>query len=86
MTVGVRSLDVKRHFFHLRTDRGLEPDGEGLLLPDLDRACLEARRAIPGLAAEFIAAGRDPMDFRFEITDGDGVLLLAVPFRERARK
>lgn len=76
---------MERLFFHLRTECGLEPDREGIDLPGLDRAYLEACRAIPGLAAEFIAAGRDPMDFRFEITREDGVVLMEVPFRQARR-
>lgn len=72
---------MARFFFHLRTDRGLEPDDEGLEYPDMDRACREAALAIPGLTREFLAAGRDPTNFCFQISDADGNVLCEVPFR-----
>ena len=71
---------MSRFFFHLRTDKGLELDDEGLDYPDLERACAEAARAVPDLTREFRAAGRDPADFAFRICDADGCLLREVPF------
>lgn len=76
---------MPRFFFHLRTEIVLEPDPTGLPFPDLERAYLEACRAIPDMAADFIAEGRDPMGFRFEIAGSDGNILLEVPFRELER-
>lgn len=72
---------MPRFFFHLRTDRGLETDSDGVEFSDLDRAIQEAHRAVPGMAADFLTQGRDPMDFCFQITGEDGALLHEFPFR-----
>lgn len=76
---------MPRFFFHLRTETVLELDRTGLDYPDIESAYLEACRSVPGLAAEFIAAGRDPMNFQFEIMRGDGQSMMEVPFREMVR-
>lgn len=81
----MRNIAMPRFFFHLRTDCGRERDWSGLYYPDLDQAYLEACRSIPELAAEFITAGRDPMEFRFEIANAEGVVVMEVPFRELLR-
>lgn len=72
---------MARFFFHLRTERGLESDTDGVEFPSLDRACEEALRAMPDLAADFLRAGRNPMDFTFQITGADGALLCELSFQ-----
>ena len=71
--------------FHLRSLAGLESDDEGLHFPDLETAYLEACRAIPGMAVDFVRSGLNPMSYAFEITDAAGRRLIEVPFGERLR-
>ena len=61
----VRGVGVFRFYFHLHTDDDVELDEYGLECPDLHGAYLQACRGIPDLAAHFLAAGRDPIGFRF---------------------
>ena len=72
-------------FFHLRTPDGLDRDDAGLEWLDLETAYLEACRAIPGMAAELIGKGVDPMRHAFEIADANDNPLLEVPFNETMR-
>lgn len=73
------------YHFHLRNAAGLEPDEIGLEYPTLEEAYLEACRTVPGMAAEFVQAGRNPMEYAFEIADESGTLLLEIPFGEMLR-
>lgn len=72
-------------FFHLRTPDGLDPDEDGLLMPDLETAYLEACASIPGMAADLARSGLSPLPYTFIITDADGETLMEVPFAERLR-
>lgn len=74
-----------RFYFHLRTEEIVEVDEIGLECRDVHGAYLEACRAIPDLAAQFLTLGRDPIGFRFEIAAEDGVTLMKVPFDELLR-
>ena len=73
-------------YFHLRTPDGLDRDEEGLDIPSLERAYLDACRTIPGLSAEFLEDGRNPLDCAFVIAGADGATLMEVPFHERLRR
>ena len=57
-------------------------DPLGLECADVHDAYLEACRAIPDLAADFIARGRDPADLMIEIAPQDGPVVMEVPFDE----
>lgn len=72
-------------FFHLRTPDGLDPDEDGLAMPDLDTAYLEACASIPDMAADLARAGLSPQPYAFIIADADGETLMEVPFAERLR-
>lgn len=74
-----------RFYFHLHTDEDVELDEYGLECRDLHGAYLQACRGIPDLAAHFLAAGRDPIGFRFELATEDGTVVMAVPFNELLR-
>jgi uncharacterized protein DUF6894 len=50
---------MTRYFFHLRTDRQLAEDEEGLELPDLDAAREEANASAREMLAEAIKMGHD---------------------------
>ena len=70
------------YFFHLRGPAGLDRDETGVDFADLDAAYLDAYRTVPTLSAELIRNGSDPFKYAFEIEDGDGTLLLNLPFTE----
>lgn len=72
-------------FFHLRTPEGLDPDENGLMMPDLETAYLEACDSIPDMAADLVHKGLSPMPFSFVIADAAGETLMEVPFAERLR-
>jgi hypothetical protein len=65
--------------FHVRTDAGIIPDGEGIDLPDLASALREALRS----AREFREEAEAPGSLRFEIADPSGHLVLTVPIHDR---
>lgn len=73
---------MRRFYFHLKGPDATERDQIGVACPDVERAYLEACRALPDLAAEILRARKDPMRFAFEIENEDRVLLLTVPFCE----
>ena len=75
---------MPRYFFHLRIGATLEPDHAGMELPDSYQAYLEACRAMPRLAEDMLAQGRDPLLCRFEIADDRGRRLFEIPFAELA--
>jgi len=68
----------------LRIGASLELDENGLELPDSYQAYLEACRAMPRLAEEMLARGRDPLQCRFEIADAHDQRLFEIPFAELA--
>jgi PAS domain-containing protein len=76
--------DMPKYFFHLRIGASLELDENGLELPDSYQAYLEACRAMPRLAEEMLARGRDPLQCRFEIADAHDQRLFEIPFAELA--
>lgn len=71
--------------FHLRTPNGLDRDEDGLIMPDLETAYLEACASIPDMAIDLIREGLSPMPYAFVITDAVGKTLMDVPFSERLR-
>lgn len=77
---------MPRFLFHLQTDVEVELDRQRLWLPGLESAYLEACASIPDLSAEFITAGRNPIEFQFLITTEGGALLMEVPFGELFRQ
>lgn len=80
-----REAHVPLFHFHLRTPDGLDPDEDGLDMPDLETAYLQACASIPDMAAEFVYEGLSPLAFSFVITDAAGETLMEVPFAERLR-
>ena len=73
-------------FFHLRKRDCLERDDIGVECADLDVAYLQACETIPDLSADLLREGHDPMACAFEISSGNGMLLMQVPFDERVRR
>jgi hypothetical protein len=66
--------------FHIRDERGLILDDEGVDLPDV---LAVVREAIVS-ANEFFAEAETPSDMLFEITDEAGRIVLCVPIRNHA--
>jgi hypothetical protein len=73
---------MPRFFFNFRNATTFSPDEEGLELPDLDAAYLEAFEAAKEMWGEAILQMRNPGRQQFEISDVDGKTLLIVPFKE----
>jgi hypothetical protein len=62
--------------------KNLERDREGLDLPDLDAAYMEAFEAAKEMWIEAIRDMRNPMRQSFEVADAAGNILIVVPFGE----
>jgi hypothetical protein len=74
---------MPRYFFHLRSAKLLERDEDGLEMPDLDTAYLEAFEAAKEVWIDAIRTMSDnPSQQQYEISDDDGQTLLIVPLRE----
>jgi len=72
------------HRYHLNLFNDVEVlDDEGAEFPGLPAAKAEAIRAAREILAEAVSAGRPlNLDHNIKITDDDGKVLVAVPFRE----
>ncbi len=73
---------MPRFYFHHRTPLAFITDPDGNELSDIGAALAEALTSARHLWAEAIVACRDMPGESFEITGGDGQLLLTVPFRD----
>jgi hypothetical protein len=74
---------MPRYFFHFRSAELLEHDEEGLEIPDLDTAYLEAFEAAKEMWIDAIRTmSNNPSQQQFEISNDDGQTLLIVPLRE----
>jgi DNA anti-recombination protein RmuC len=74
---------MPRYFFHFRSGKLLEHDQDGLEMPDLDTAYLEAFEAAKDMWIDAIRTrGDNPSQQQFEISDADDHTLLIVPLRE----
>lgn len=70
---------------HLRRPDGLEEDELGIEFPDLERAYLEAYRAIPETVTDLMRQGVEPGGHTFVIADTAGAVLMEVPLSEPLR-
>ena len=68
---------MPRYFFH-RTDGGFDPDTEGTDLPSLDAARIEAVQFAAGSVKDHPDYVWDGKDFRIEVTNESGLLLLTI--------
>ena len=73
---------MPRFFFHFRDAKDLDFDEEGLELPDLDTAYLEAFEAAKEMWGEAIRELRNPSREQIEIGNAEGKTLMVVPLRE----
>ena len=72
---------MPRFFFHLRDGDSVD-DPDGMYLPDVRTARLEAIRSARDIMAEDVRRGKLDLSFSIEVTDEQGEPILAVPFRE----
>jgi len=72
---------MARYYLHIRNG-GYSEDLEGQELPDLDAARLAAIDGVRSLLSEEARQGQLDLSGSIEIADGDGKVLLVVPFRE----
>jgi len=75
---------MRRFYFDLVTPNQRDRDELGILLPSLDEAYLEARRAAVEISRELLLnpCRGDLNSYRFELFDQDRRLVLELPFRE----
>lgn len=73
---------MPQFFFNFRDEDGLDRDQEGLDLPDLDAAYMEAFEAAKEMWIEAIRDMRNPMRQSFEVAGAAGNTLIVVPFGE----
>jgi hypothetical protein len=69
-------------FFNVRSDRSFDVDDEGLDLPSVDAARLEAIKSAREMVAELILYDQAIDGMRFEVMDEAGNLLITLPFRD----
>jgi hypothetical protein len=76
---------MARFYLHIRNGGGYAEDFEGQDLPDLDAARLAAIDGVRSVLSEEARQGELDLCGSIEIADGDGNILLVVPFREAVR-
>lgn len=77
---------MPHYFFHVNEGGELVEDLEGAELPDASAARAEAMQAARDIMAEHIRKGLDVSGWSFEIADGSGWPIMAVPFSEAVRR
>lgn len=76
---------MPRYFFHVRNGDSLIQDLEGIDLPDLDAARIEALEGARSLLSETVRTGGVLDGQRFEIVDESGQVLDTLSFRDALR-
>ena|SRR5688500_18276661 len=74
-------LGMPRFFFHIRDGATLD-DPDGMFLPDVRAARLEAVRSARDIMADDLRRGRIHLSSWIEVTDAQGEPIFAVPFGE----
>ena len=70
------------YFFDIFGDRGDVNDEDGVDLPDVASARVEALLSAREQIADAAKAGRDITHLRFRVRDGSGATLFTLPFCE----
>jgi|tagenome__1003787_1003787.scaffolds.fasta_scaffold20825392_1 hypothetical protein len=73
---------MPRFYFHLQSGPLLEPDPEGLELPDEDAACREAKQAAREMITDAVLFGGTALGNAFVIAADDGHEVAVVAFRD----
>jgi hypothetical protein len=73
---------MARYYLHINNGGGYSEDTEGQELADLDAARTAAIEGARSLLSEEARQGQIDLSGRIEIADGDGNILLIVPFSD----
>ena len=73
---------MTQFYFHLSTPDGFERDEFGCEFESLEHAYIDAWTAALEISIDMLRQREDPSRFRFEVTDGEGLLLTELPFVE----
>lgn len=73
---------MARFYLHMRNGDGFIEDAEGQDLPDLAAARLQAIEGVRSVLSEEARHGELDMCGSIEIADGDGNILMVLPFSE----
>ena len=73
---------MARFFLHINNGGGYAEDPEGQELADLDEAYRKAIDGVRSMLSEEARHGQLDLSGSIEIANGDGNILLVVPFRE----
>ncbi len=73
---------MARFYLHINNGGGYAEDPEGQELADLDAARTAAIEGVRSLLSEEARQGQLDLSGKIEIADGDGNILLIVPFSE----
>jgi len=78
----MRLAPMARYYLHIRNGGGYSEDPEGQDLPDLGAARSAAIDGVRSLLSEEARQGQLDLSGSIEIADGDGNILLVLPFSE----
>lgn len=73
---------MTRYYLHINNGGGYVEDTEGQELDDLDAARAAAIEGVRSLLSEEAIQGQLDLSGRIEIADGDGNILLILPFSD----
>src|SRR5262249_35392423 len=74
---------VQRFYLNLRRGEGsVAPDDEGTEFASIEEAYLELFKGAQELWPELLRNRQDPRQYVYDITDGDGAVLMELPFAE----
>jgi hypothetical protein len=73
---------MPRFFFHLHDRFGAVPDPDARELPDLDVVRAQALKGARSIICEDVRYGRIDLTGRIDVYDGEGTLVLSLPFIE----
>ena len=71
---------MARYYLHINNGGGYSEDVEGQELPDLDAARAAAIEGVRSMLSEEARQGQLDLSGKIEIADGEGNILLVVPF------
>jgi len=71
---------MARYYLHINNGGGYSEDLEGQELPDLDAARTAAIEGVRSMLSEEARQGQLDLSGKIEIADGEGNILLVVPF------
>ena len=71
---------IRKQGFHIRKQGRLDPDDQGVELPDAEAAYEEAIKAARGIARDAALSGKDVSRHNFEVVNDNGKALFTFPF------